>query len=57
MVTPRSVFSTLTFRRPAPGDAPRVLELMIRRDVEEVGHPDSILEDLQYDWLLSSQRG
>ena len=42
--------SALAFRHPAPDDAARVLELMIRRDVEEVGHPDSILEDLRYDW-------
>ena len=43
-------FSALTFRHPAPDDAARVLALMIRRDVEEVGQPDSILEDLQVDW-------
>ena len=43
-------FSALTFRHPAPDDAARVLALMIRRDVEEVGRPDSSLDDLHYDW-------
>ena len=50
MVTANPSFSTLTFRHPAPGDAAQVLELMIRRDLVEVGHPDTILEDLQRDW-------
>ncbi len=50
MITTTPSFSALTFRHPAPGDAARVLELMIRRDVSEYGQADSSLEDLQYDW-------
>ncbi len=42
--------SSLAFRRPVPDDATRVLELLIRCDVEEMGQPNSTLEDLQYDW-------
>ena len=42
--------SSLIFRRPAPADAQRVLELMIRHDVADYGVPDSSLEDLQYAW-------
>lgn len=45
-----SSFSALTFRPPVPGDAERVLELMLRRDVADYGQPDSSIEDLQYDW-------
>jgi len=42
--------SSLALRRPVPDDATRVLKLLIRRDVEEMGQPNSTLEDLQYDW-------
>jgi len=35
MATTNPSFSALAFRHPAPGDAARVLELMIRRDVAE----------------------
>jgi len=44
------LISTLAFRRPVLDDAASVLELLIRRDVKEMGQPNSSLEDLQYDW-------
>src|SRR5215211_3534706 len=37
-------------RAPDPGDAPAVLELIVARDVADLGRPDFTLEDLLADW-------
>ena len=37
-------------RAPEPGDAPAVLELIVARDVADLGRPDYTLEDVQADW-------
>ena len=37
-------------RAPEPADAPAVLELIIARDIADLGRPDYTLEDVQSDW-------
>src|ERR671915_908050 len=37
-------------RPPSGADAPEVLELILARDVADVGEPDFSLEDLEADW-------
>ncbi len=37
-------------RRPEPADAEAVLEVMLARDVSDIGYPDFTLEDLRADW-------
>jgi mycothiol synthase len=37
-------------RPPSPTDAPAVLDLILARDVADVGAPDFTLEDLEADW-------
>jgi ribosomal protein S18 acetylase RimI-like enzyme len=37
-------------RAPEPADAPAVLELIIARDIADLGRPDYTLEDVQADW-------
>lgn len=37
-------------RAPEPGDAAAVLELIVARDVADLGYPDYTLEDLKADW-------
>ncbi len=37
-------------RAPEPGDATAVLELIVARDVADLGYPDYILEDVKADW-------
>lgn len=40
----------MRIRRPAPGDAPAVLGLIVARDVADLGRPDYTLEDVEADW-------
>jgi mycothiol synthase len=37
-------------RHPTPADAEGVLEVLLARDVADIGHPDFTLEDLRADW-------
>ena len=37
-------------RAPAPSDAPAVLELIVARDIADLGRPDYTLEDVRADW-------
>jgi mycothiol synthase len=37
-------------RAPEPRDAPAVLELIVARDIADLGRPDYTLEDVQADW-------
>jgi len=37
-------------RSPEPNDAPAVLELIVARDVADLGRPDYTLEDVRADW-------
>jgi mycothiol synthase len=37
-------------RAPEPADAPAVLELIVARDVADLGRPDYTLEDVRADW-------
>jgi mycothiol synthase len=37
-------------RAPQPADAPAVLELIVARDVADLGRPDYTLEDVKADW-------
>ena len=37
-------------RAPAPSDAPAVLELIVARDIADLGKPDYTLEDVRADW-------
>jgi mycothiol synthase len=37
-------------RAPTPADAPAVLELIVARDIADLGRPDYTLEDVQADW-------
>jgi mycothiol synthase len=37
-------------RAPAPGDAPAVLDLIVARDIADLGRPDYTLEDVKADW-------
>ena len=40
----------MQLRPPAPADAHAVLELIVARDVADIGHPDYTLEDIRADW-------
>src|SRR5215210_5095786 len=37
-------------RAPEPADAPAVLELIIARDIADLGRPDYTLDDVRADW-------
>jgi mycothiol synthase len=37
-------------RAPVPSDAPAVLELIVARDIADLGKPDYTLEDVEADW-------
>ena len=37
-------------RAPEPGDAPAVLELIVARDVADLGYPDYTIDDVEADW-------
>lgn len=50
MTNSLSLLGSVSLCPPTAGDALRVLQLMIRRDMSEYGQADSSLEDLQYDW-------
>jgi mycothiol synthase len=40
----------MNVRSPEPGDAAAVLELIVARDVADLGRPDYTLEDVEADW-------
>jgi mycothiol synthase len=40
----------MELRAPQPDDAPAVLELIVARDVADLGRPDYTLEDVRADW-------
>jgi mycothiol synthase len=40
----------MQLRAPDPGDAHRVLDLIVARDIADLGRPDYTLEDVQADW-------
>jgi mycothiol synthase len=40
----------MRLRAPEPADAPAVLELIIARDIADLGRPDYTLEDVEADW-------
>ena len=40
----------MNVRAPQPGDAPAVLELIVARDIADLGRPDYTLEDVEADW-------
>jgi mycothiol synthase len=40
----------MPLRAPQPGDAPAVLDLILERDVADLGRPDYTLADVQADW-------
>lgn len=40
----------VNLRAPQPEDAPAVLELIVARDVADLGHPDYTLDDVEADW-------
>jgi mycothiol synthase len=40
----------MNVRAPQPGDAPAVLDLIVARDIADLGRPDYTLEDVQADW-------
>jgi mycothiol synthase len=40
----------MLLRAPEPDDAPAVLELIIARDIADLGRPDYTLEDVRADW-------
>jgi mycothiol synthase len=40
----------MVLRPPAPDDAQAVLELIVARDIADIGHPDYTLEDVHADW-------
>jgi mycothiol synthase len=40
----------MNVRAPQPGDAPAVLELIVARDIADLGRPDYTLEDIETDW-------
>jgi mycothiol synthase len=44
------VCAPMRLRAPEPADAPAVLELIIARDIADLGRPDYTLEDVQADW-------
>src|SRR5687768_1063940 len=40
----------MNVRAPQAGDAPAVLDLIVARDIADLGKPDYTLEDVQADW-------
>jgi mycothiol synthase len=40
----------MQLRSPVPSDAPAVLELIVARDIADLGRPDYTLEDVRADW-------
>lgn len=40
----------MQLRAPEPGDARRVLDLIVARDIADLGRPDYTLEDVRADW-------
>jgi len=40
----------MELRAPEPADAPAVLELIVARDIADLGRPDYTLDDVQADW-------
>jgi ribosomal protein S18 acetylase RimI-like enzyme len=40
----------MNVRAPEPSDAPAVLELIVARDIADLGRPDYTLEDVEADW-------
>jgi mycothiol synthase len=40
----------MRLRAPEPADAPEVLELIVARDIADLGRPDYTLEDVRADW-------
>ena len=40
----------MQLRAPEPSDAPAVLDLIVARDIADLGKPDYTLEDVQADW-------
>jgi mycothiol synthase len=40
----------MDLRAPQPDDADAVLELIVARDIADIGHPDYTLEDVRADW-------
>ena len=40
----------MNVRAPEPGDAPAVLDLIVARDIADLGRPDYTLEDVEADW-------
>ena len=40
----------MELRPPVPDDAPAVLDLIVARDIADLGHPDYTLEDVRADW-------
>jgi mycothiol synthase len=40
----------MRLRAPTPGDAPAVLEVLVARDIADLGAPDYTLEDLHDEW-------
>ena len=45
-----SLVTAMELRPPVPEDAPAVLELIVARDVADLGRPDYTLEDVRADW-------
>jgi hypothetical protein len=43
----------MRFRPPGPEDAPAVAEVMVARDLADLGRPDYTLEDLRDEWAGS----
>src|SRR5215204_5146198 len=46
---PRNVL-VMNVRAPEPSDAPAVLDLIVARDIADLGRPDYTLEDVEADW-------
>src|SRR5215217_8959294 len=46
---PRNVL-VMNVRAPEPSDAPAVLDLIVARDIADLGRPDYSLEDVKADW-------
>ncbi len=40
----------MKIRAPAPDDASAVLDLIVARDIADLGRPDYTLEDVRADW-------
>jgi mycothiol synthase len=43
----------MQLRAPEPADAPAVLELIVARDIADLGRPDYTLEDVRADWAAA----